>query len=581
MAQMIPPHFHPDTESLGEREIFRRLKDGAGTEDWIVLHSLDIVNHVRQVSGEIDFVVIIPKKGILCLEVKACTQLRREYGEWYYGSNPKPDLRGPFKQASLAMHSLRRELTERYPELSGLVFWSAAVFPYVKFTVMSTEWHPWQVIDSQGFMRRPFPALLENVIDRARIFLRTCPTAAWFSPDREEPSLHQCEEIADVLRGRFEFFESTQSRASRTGKELRHFTEEQYSALDAMEQNPRVIFTGPAGTGKTLLAIEAARRARADGKRVLLLCYNRLLGKWLETQTADLRPEVKTTTLHRYMLETSGRPSVPSGATAKQFWETELPEKAADALMLNGQSAEMYDQIIIDEAQDIFRETYLDVLDLSLQGGLAAGQWRFFGDFEKQAISDAANLPLNEFKMNRCPGVPEFSLRTNCRNTPRIASLASLLGALVPGYTSIRRPDDNAEPSVSFYESALQQREMLTATLQELYTQGFSGEDIVVLSPKASECCAASVTKSPWRDRLRPFEQVTTGYVGFTTLYSYKGLEAQAVIVTDIEHVADADAADLFYIGATRAVSRLVIFASSSAREETAAVLMRRTDPAG
>jgi len=87
MAIMIPPVIHPGCSSTAEREIFQRLKDDADTRDWIVLHSLDLAEHVENIAGEIDFVVIIPYKGILCIEVKGCNKLRRQEG-----SNRQPML---------------------------------------------------------------------------------------------------------------------------------------------------------------------------------------------------------------------------------------------------------------------------------------------------------------------------------------------------------------------------------------------------------------------------------------------------------------------------------------------------------
>ena len=41
--------------------------------------------------------------------------------------------------------------------------------------------------------------------------------------------------------------------------------------------NKRMLIYGPAGTGKTLLAMEQCRRLRAEGKKVLYVCYNRLI----------------------------------------------------------------------------------------------------------------------------------------------------------------------------------------------------------------------------------------------------------------------------------------------------------------
>jgi len=161
-----------------------------------------------------------------------------------------------------------------------------------------------------------------NVIDKARDFLKDCPVALWFNPKSQEPSPGQCKTIADVLRPGFEFFEDTKTVALRREAELTQYTEEQYLALDAMETNSRVVFVGPAGTGKTLLAIEAARRSLAAGRKILFICFNRFLGRWLEGQTSGFCPGVVTKTLHRHMLDVAE--AVPDD-TSSGFWQDELP----------------------------------------------------------------------------------------------------------------------------------------------------------------------------------------------------------------------------------------------------------------
>jgi hypothetical protein len=42
--------------------------------------------------------------------------------------------------------------------------------------------------------------------------------------------------------------------------------------------------------------------------------------------------------------------------------------------------------LIVDEAQDILVSQYLDLLEFSIPNGLDGGRWRFFADFENQAI---------------------------------------------------------------------------------------------------------------------------------------------------------------------------------------------------
>ena len=573
MARMIPPRLRPDCSSPGEREIFRRLKDDPETRDWLVLHSLDVSDHVTNIAGEIDFVVIVPGKGVLCVEVKACSSMRRRDGLWYYGRTTKPDARGPFKQASSAMHSIRQKLVTGRSELSRIPFWSAVIFPYLEFRTESEEWHSWQVIDSRGFRSGSIGKSLSNVLDQARRFLQTKASTRWFNPKSTEPNNQQCVTIADTLRPDFEFFESAKSRSGKLSRELVAYTAEQYGALDAMEINPRVAFAGPAGTGKTLLAIEAARRGVNAGRNVLLLCFNRLLGQWLEAQTSAFSNEVVVRTLHTHMLAVS---KTKVGENRDQmFWESELPDLAVETLLEDADEADLYDELVVDEAQDILKEEYLDFLDLNLKGGLASGRWRFFGDFEKQTIYSAANLSLKEFIENRCNPAPIYDLRINCRNTPRVAEFVHLLGGLTPRYRKVLRPDDGLEPEIRYYSNHLEQRTHLLNSIETLRNEGFANRDIVILSPKANSTCAASEVRAcPAGQRIRPFEESQNGYVGFCTIHAFKGMESPAVIVTDIDGLEASTSTALFYVAITRVLQRLIILANNSAKTDMLRTLL-------
>ena len=177
--------------------------------------------------------------GVLCLEVKACHSLQRANGLWYYGHDPHGDPRGPFKQASEAMHSLRQQVIRIEPALSRVPFWSAVAFPYVDFKVTSDEWHPWQVIDSPRFVRQPLASLVGGILRSARSHLNSQPTAAWFREADRLPDQQQAAAIARILRPSFEFSEKAPDRRARQQADILRYTEEQFVALDTMEENER------------------------------------------------------------------------------------------------------------------------------------------------------------------------------------------------------------------------------------------------------------------------------------------------------------------------------------------------------
>lgn len=573
MARMIPPEVDPSCSSPGEREIFRRLRDDPNTKDWLVLHSLDIAHHVRQVSGEADFLIVVPNKGVLCLEVKACANLKRRDGAWFYGPDPSPDYRGPFRQASEAMHSLRRRLVERRPDLGKVMFWSAVIFPYIDFVAQSDEWHSWQVIDRRAFSSAPLSTLIAGVLDNARDFLQGVGTI-WFVPSSKEPYAEQCRDLCLVLRPDFEFHESSKTRLSRAAEEIKRYTEEQYAALDAMDSNPRVVFTGPAGTGKTFLALEAARRSSMAGRKALLLCFNRLLGQWLQQQAANL-PGVTTRTMHKHLLEVSGNPRPSEGEEQESFWIEELPLAAMDTLVSHEDERFIYDEIIVDEAQDIMQSTYLDFLDLSLRGGLASGRWRLFGDFRTQNIYMGADpRPTLRGRLGMDP--PLFRLSVNCRNTPRVVALAGLVVGSGQEYSRVLRADDGSEPQLLFFRSDEEQERLLVRALEALYSEGITGREITIISPRATGMCASRIAAEPWAQRLRPIDTRAGGQIGYCTIHAFKGLEASAVIVTDVSSLSGLFDQSLLYVAITRALHRLYVIAEAGAGAQLLSLIRAR-----
>jgi hypothetical protein len=73
-------------------------------------------------------------------------------------------------------------------------------------------------------------------------------------------------------------------------EKLKRLTTDQEMVLGILAKQPRAAIEGVAGSGKTILAMGQAQRFARQGKRTLLLCYNRPLADWLDQQLAVLTP---------------------------------------------------------------------------------------------------------------------------------------------------------------------------------------------------------------------------------------------------------------------------------------------------
>jgi len=215
--------------------------------------------------------------------------------------------------------------------------------------------------------------------------------------------------LLNFLRPDFEFLISIPMRLDESEEKISSFTEEQYSILDGVGLNERVVFHGAAGTGKTVLAIESAKRSLCKPQRTLVLCFNKLLASWINHYLEGFLYEDigRADAICDFMesviddpekLKEKARAIHQDEAGGDNYLETYyskvLPEAALEKIRQG--YVQKYDKIIIDEGQDIIRGEYLDVIDAFLEGGMTKGKWEFYCDFEKQNIflEDISNTKM-------------------------------------------------------------------------------------------------------------------------------------------------------------------------------------------
>src|SRR5205807_6159140 len=183
--------------------------------------------------------------------------------------------------------------------------------------------------------------------------------------------------LIQLLRPDFDAVVTRGTEIEQTEERLIQLTEEQFNALDLVADNPRCLFDGAAGTGKTMLALEYARRSAHSGQATLLVCFNRLLGDWFETQTASMNFDSALVAGRYFKLL---RETIMHSSFATDFLEKEQVESPAvlyDRIYGDFGSLAIeevgtaYEVLVVDEAQDLLRPGVLDGFDAWLKGGLA------------------------------------------------------------------------------------------------------------------------------------------------------------------------------------------------------------------
>lgn len=567
MAKMIPPHWHDNTPR-SEQRVFSLLQNDPQTEDWVVLHSLNLKQSGTQPYGEVDFVALIPGAGVFCLEVKGGRVACKD-GAWTTTDATGatfPLKRSPFSQAQQGMHEVRKSLEERLahaPEFYRVPFGYAVVFTDVEAPPLEIGTEPWEVIDQHSLNAGLVGHLLRAAKQqRARHRIHSSPA---------EPQPPLLRKMRDALRPDFDRIVARGTVVGDSERRLLRLTEEQYQLLDLLGGNARCLFEGAAGTGKTLLALEFARRCARSGDRVLLICFNRLLGDWLANEIRVTATGMNVIAGRFYKCL---RDAIVSSAIAVEFQAAEQQSRESELFdtvyPLYGQLAleacgNRFDVIVMDEAQDLVRAPVLDLLDVWVKGGLRDGRWAFFGDFHRQAIyGNSRPEDVYELINAKCGFYARASLKQNCRNTRRIGEETALLSGFdAPPYRMGQV--DGTPVDYLDYTDAESQRSALEKVLSRFATEsGIAPGDVVILSRHRLEQSVAGKLVDSAIFRIQPVEQAAPkgGRVPtfrFATAQAFKGMESKVVVLCDVDRIDSDDDRSLLYVAMSRARSLLTV----------------------
>lgn len=533
---------HPHA-SPGEQILFEKLSHADRGQDWTVLHSLEISNHVRNTQGEADFIFMIPSVGILVLEVKAHRTIKRTELGWHLGQNIEE--RGPFKQASEAMHSVMAYLKERGIDFANTPFvyavWATHVtrdnFPE------SIEWHDEQLLTSED-LKDDIVEVIENttrnLVKKLGRHYRANPAPAT-----------SIEKISTALLPLFTAQQNPKDRQREIQASLDKALSEQIECVSLVKEHPAVLLDGMAGTGKTHIAIHLAMAADQEKQQTtLFLCYNKLLARFLKDRLRNYS-KVKVSTIHALMLEVAEMKA--SESATSEWWQQTLPDVASDAINKHDLK-QSFDNLIIDEAQDVGTEEFMLFLDQFLVEGLAGTRVFLCGDFKHQGIYMDSELAIANYD-SFIPNLLKLSpLKKNCRNTESVGQFLNTLLSLKPGYVEFRRQDNDGladvKPILDSTQFKSELRQILTKQLLK-----YSPSQIVILSSQKMQL-EEKLAGLPFG--ISPLWQNRPNTIRYGSVQEFKGMEAMCVVLVEFED-SNSDIFETLYLGSTRSINDLVV----------------------
>jgi len=579
MARMIPYVISPEIKSNAERKVFEWFRDDPTTEDWIVLHSLGISNHNKVIHGEIDYLVIAPYMGLFAIEVKG-GRVQRTNGIWSFTDRygrARTKERGPFDQAWNGIFSIIGALKNRFDashsHLTEVFFGIGVMFPDISYDAVGCDEEQWQVFDCNDlnrvgdFIRRVFKGSKKKWEE-----LHNKPL-----PYSKLPGPDDVNYIASLLRGDFDKAVSTNILMRYAEEELVELTKEQYRCLDQLEDNARCLIKGPAGTGKTLLAIEEAKRSVANGMRVALFCFNVNLGDWMKRYFKNIPESLRPAyvgTFHSYMVNAISRKGnqllFPENENEMSLFYSETVPVFARLALTQNNNLEKFDKIIVDESQDLINPRYLDVMDTCLKKGLVRGKWTMFGDFSMQAIYSEGLIEQEMMDLlEERTSFIRFKLTINCRNTKPICDEIETV-------TGFQRPSnlwtkvDGLPVNYITYSNMDDQMQKLESVVDSLIEKRIPEKNITILSPVRRE---HSVISMVTKYSIKNYNDFSDRYITFSTVQSFKGLENSVIILTDINTFEDKK---LMYVALSRPRTCLYVLESENAAGEYVKLQMRR-----
>ncbi|MDQ7823374.1 MAG: NERD domain-containing protein [Candidatus Eremiobacteraeota bacterium] len=552
MSRIFPDKLSAKTRSESKSKAEIRLYDECARQlgdSWTVFYHiawLGLGRECQPYDGETDFIAAHPEFGVLLIEVKG-GKIRYEgkSRQWvsidFHGNEHEID--DPFKQVTRSKYALLEKIKSlRAWKDTFVELYHAVAFPEVKKPSydITPDSPPDIIIDCEDMQH--LPRRLEEIFSfwRRKRSARSSDYKALIST--LEWMLAKTVTLENPLR----------LTADEEEREIVHLTEQQFRLLDFLSRNRKAAIGGCAGSGKSFMALEKAKRLAQEGFRTLLTCYNRPLSEFLQRLVTDI-PGLTAANFHRLCFDMATAAGIPlEQQQGREFFEKKLPEVLLDAM--NREPRLLFDAIIVDEGQD-FHELWWT----ALEGALASadtGVFYVFYDDNQRIYRNELQLPFTGMT---------FSLNENIRNTKAISQVISRFYSSPAPFTP-RGPSGRSVEMIPCRDKRKMISQMGKLLHRLITVEGFSPGDITVLSMRSveKENSSGFVEGETCGNFVLRKAPSTPTEVQLSTVHSFKGLENRVVILTELNSHTIKDVS-LVYVALSRPRNHLIVMGDEEA----------------
>ncbi len=527
MAVFIPSVKPEDfNNSYGEMKVYEALR--TLSDQYTVFYSLSWVGiNEKRTVGEADFVIVHPAKGIFVIEVKS-GEIAYKNGEWIQTNTKSGQSKRiePYVQVRKSQFELLDRLNQGIRDFRIPMMCYGVWFPSIDISEKAT-----------------LPPESPKAITLDRLSLENAEKAindafAYWAEKYRQVILDQAQlqKVINVLCPHFHVVPRLKTKIEEMEETYIQLTRQQATLLDFLEEQKTAVIHGLAGTGKTVLGVEKAKRLAAQDEQVLFLCFNRFLRDALKKNNTI--PNVTFHNVHSLAYEIMGQSDLPIEEVLEEF-EDFLEE------VFDEESWE-YSNIIVDEGQDLDDRLLNRLYELVRQKNSC-----FYVFYDRNQYIMKNQLP-KWIEDAEC----RLVLHKNCRNTAEVFKTScSIMGLENVTYNEVH----GEIPAARFYTRADEEEKIVSEFVKRVMDEGLDTSDIVILTAKTIE--------RSWIDPGKKYagqELSCEGEVGkilFTTIRKFKGLEAEAILIVDAQMSALANPENrrLLYTGASRAKNLLNI----------------------